>query len=104
MGFLYKEKNMTALTLNLSDNLVEQAKSKGVFNEILLKELATQFLTAKILETLLPASNNQKITHKKPSKTWEDYFNERDLSAVPDDFMEDRQQPPLENRNLFSDD
>lgn len=82
---------MTAIILNLPDNYVEQAKSKGVFNEFLLKELGTQFLTAKLIESLLP----------KSEKTWKYYFDGRDLSAVPSEFMADREQPPLENRNLF---
>lgn len=82
---------MTAITLNLPDEYVEQAKSKGVFNEFLLKELGTQFLTAKLIESLLP----------KSEKTWQDYFSGRDLSAVPSEFMQNRQQPFLENRNLF---
>ncbi|WLF84987.1 hypothetical protein [Moraxella sp. ZY210820] len=86
---------MTTLTIHLPEHFVQQAKNKGVFNETLLKELATQYMTAKLLESLV--MTEPKIA----DTTWQDYLNQRNPSAVPDDFLMNRQQPILEHRTLF---
>lgn len=87
---------MTSFTIHIPDEFVQQAKLKGVFNEVLLKELASQFLTAKLLESLLQPT---EISHQ--NLTWQDYFVQRDLSVIPDEFMNERKQPELQHRPLF---
>lgn len=89
---------MTTLTIHLPEHFVQQAKNKGVFNEVLLKELATQYMTAKLLESLVINEN------KTSEQTWQDYLTQRNPSTVPDDFLQDRQQPILEHRQLFESD
>lgn len=44
---------MTAITLNLSDNLVYQAKQAGIYNEVLLTQTLNEFLKTQL-------SNKQK--------------------------------------------
>lgn len=81
---------MATITMNLSDELVIKAKQAGVYDEKTLKDTLQQFLQSQILKA---APNNQQ--------TLADYLNNRDLSAVPTEFMRDRQLP-MQNRVLFA--
>lgn len=85
---------MTSLTIHLPDDLVERAKYAGLLDQQLLADTLTNFL-------------NEKIQQQAKVGYWTDFFNTIDQCTVPNDFLVDREQPEIQDRqslvDLFAD-
>ncbi len=51
------------------------------------------------LEFLEFLYTKQKVSKK--TSTWEEYLKNRDISNIPTDFMENREQPQLQTRSML---
>lgn len=46
-----------------------------------------------------PLSGNVILSANRPWSSWDEFLRQRDLSAVPEDFLQDRMQPEPQARN-----
>lgn len=83
---------MTTITMDLPDELIEQAKQQGVFNEQDLTNLTKAFLASQLRET-------QTLLQEK---NWQDYFPENDFVDSAKDGMLNRQFGSDKNGNKKS--
>lgn len=83
---------MTTLTFNLPDELIQKAKQADVFSEQEMNHVLEEFLRNKIEQRVLFASKSNTLAR---------FLDMRDTSVVPEGFMQDRQQPPVQERALF---
>ncbi len=78
---------------------INQTKSRNLNQIINYYQELPPFAQNQALDFLEFLFKKQKLTPK--AKTWQDYLKNRDTSAIPTDFMENREQPVLQTRSLF---
>lgn len=71
---------MTTITMQLPDEIFQQAKKAGVLNEQALAELFGQFLQTHIKNSNMPP------VHANSNQAWDDFFNDSSLK-LSDDFQ-----------------
>lgn len=63
---------MTAITLNLSDHLVDEAKQAGVYNEMLLTQTLNEFLKTQLSNKQKPKSEVYDFIMNLPKANYAD--------------------------------
>lgn len=48
-----------------------------------------------------PLTGDVILSKRQGWSSWDEFLGQRDLDAVPEDFLADRQQPPEQSRDLW---